>query len=175
MTTLSPHVAAEAMSSTVDLHLQPRRAVDGEVSSRFHKVGFASSALPELDQSEPPFPALPLMHRIWSSATVFGQLAVVLGVMIQLSPSILVAPGVFGVYLVVLSIALMALTLSRSFSAASAFLNLTTVLAGIVLLAFPFDPILTMAFDVGIWLTVLGSIEVIAGFGAQPRRLDPIS
>jgi uncharacterized membrane protein HdeD (DUF308 family) len=41
------------------------------------------------------------------------------------------------------------------------------VIAGFVMLAYPFDSIETLAIVVGTWLTVLGATEVIAGLGMR--------
>jgi uncharacterized membrane protein HdeD (DUF308 family) len=48
-------------------------------------------------------PVSHLIHRIWSSAFVLGLLTAILGLVILVwpGPSIVVASGVFGVYLVV--------------------------------------------------------------------------
>lgn len=42
-----------------------------------------------------------------------------------------------------------------------------SLLAGLVVLAYPFDSIVTLALVVGIWLIVLGALEVISGFGMR--------
>ncbi len=47
------------------------------------------------------------------------------------------------------------------------FFGIVSVLAGFVVLAYPFDSIFTLAFVAGIWLVVLGVIEVISGFGMR--------
>ena len=41
------------------------------------------------------------------------------------------------------------------------------ILAGIVVLAWPFDSIVTLALVVGIWLIILGVMEIVAGFGMR--------
>lgn len=43
------------------------------------------------------------------------------------------------------------------------FFGLITVLAGIVTLAYPFDSLVTLTLVVGVWLIVLGVLEIIAG------------
>lgn len=43
------------------------------------------------------------------------------------------------------------------------FFGLITILAGIVMLAFPFDSLVTLTLVVGIWLIVIGVFEIIAG------------
>jgi uncharacterized membrane protein HdeD (DUF308 family) len=47
------------------------------------------------------------------------------------------------------------------------FFGIVSVLAGFIVLAYPFDSIVTLAFVAGIWLVVLGVIEVISGFGMR--------
>ena len=41
------------------------------------------------------------------------------------------------------------------------------VIAGFVMLAYPFDSIETLALVVGAWLTVLGATEVVSGLGIR--------
>jgi len=176
-------------------------------------------------------PVSHLMHRIWSSAVVSGLLAAILGVVILVwpGPSIVVASGVFGAYLVVSGVALVAVALSLPASTASRLLNfvsgvasvilgilafrhfgegyailllaiwigvgfiirgvsalattiaekqlpgrgwaiffgVVSVIAGVVVLAFPFDSIVILALVAGIWLIVLGVTEVISGLGMR--------
>jgi uncharacterized membrane protein HdeD (DUF308 family) len=38
---------------------------------------------------------------------------------------------------------------------------------GVVVLAYPFDSVVTLTLVVGVWLIVLGMIEVISGFGMR--------
>ena len=47
------------------------------------------------------------------------------------------------------------------------FFGSVSVLAGFVVLAYPFDSIVTLALVVGIWLVVLGVTEIISGFGMR--------
>ena len=47
------------------------------------------------------------------------------------------------------------------------FFGIVSVLAGFVVLAYPFDSIVTLALVVGIWLIVLGAVEIISGFGMR--------
>ncbi len=47
------------------------------------------------------------------------------------------------------------------------FFGITCVIAGFVMLAYPFDSIETLALVVGAWLTILGTVEVISGFGMR--------
>ena len=181
--------------------------------------------------SQTDHPVSHLMHRIWSSAVVSGLLAAILGVVILVwaGPSIVVASGVFGAYLVVSGVALVAVALSLPASTASRLLNfvsgvasvilgilafrhfgegyailllaiwigvgfiirgvsalattiaekqlpgrgwaiffgVVSVIAGVVVLAFPFDSIVILALVAGIWLIVLGVTEVISGLGMR--------
>src|SRR6188472_468461 len=47
------------------------------------------------------------------------------------------------------------------------FYGVISIIAGVVVLAYPFDSIVTLALVVGIWLIVLGVVEVISGFGMR--------
>jgi uncharacterized membrane protein HdeD (DUF308 family) len=47
------------------------------------------------------------------------------------------------------------------------FFGIVSVLAGFVVLAYPFDSIVTLALVAGIWLVVLGVAEIISGFGMR--------
>jgi uncharacterized membrane protein HdeD (DUF308 family) len=47
------------------------------------------------------------------------------------------------------------------------FFAIVSLLAGFVVLAYPFDSIVTLAFVVGIWLIVLGVVEIISGLGMR--------
>ena len=47
------------------------------------------------------------------------------------------------------------------------FFGLITIIAGFVMLAYPFDSIETLALVVGAWLVILGATEVISGFGMR--------
>jgi uncharacterized membrane protein HdeD (DUF308 family) len=47
------------------------------------------------------------------------------------------------------------------------FFGIVSVLAGFVVLVYPFDSIITLALVAGIWLVVLGVVEVISGFGMR--------
>ena len=42
-----------------------------------------------------------------------------------------------------------------------------SIIGGYVVLAYPFDSIETLAFMIGAWLTILGAMEVISGFGMR--------
>src|ERR1700759_5235518 len=81
-------------------------------------------------------PAAQLVQGIWSSAVVSGLLAVVLGVVILLwpGPSILVTSGVFGAYLVLSGVALVALAFSLPVStSAGRLLNFISGVASVIL------------------------------------------
>jgi uncharacterized membrane protein HdeD (DUF308 family) len=47
------------------------------------------------------------------------------------------------------------------------FFGIVSVLAGFMVLAYPFDSIVTLALVAGIWLVVLGVVEVISGIGMR--------
>ncbi|MBV9514153.1 MAG: DUF308 domain-containing protein, partial [Mycobacteriaceae bacterium] len=47
------------------------------------------------------------------------------------------------------------------------FFGTVSVIAGVVLVAFPFDSIVTLALVAGIWLVVLGVIEVVSGLSVR--------
>lgn len=45
--------------------------------------------------------------------------------------------------------------------------GIISIIAGIVVLAYPFDSIVTLALVAGIWLIVLGVFEIISAFGIR--------
>jgi uncharacterized membrane protein HdeD (DUF308 family) len=47
------------------------------------------------------------------------------------------------------------------------FFGVISIIAGVVVLAYPFDSIVTLALVVGIWLIILGVIEIFSGFGMR--------
>jgi uncharacterized membrane protein HdeD (DUF308 family) len=47
------------------------------------------------------------------------------------------------------------------------FFGIISVIAGLVMFAYPFDSIATLALVVGLWLVVLGAMEVVSGFGMR--------
>jgi uncharacterized membrane protein HdeD (DUF308 family) len=47
------------------------------------------------------------------------------------------------------------------------FFGIVSIIAGIVVVAYPFDSIVTLTLVVGVWLIVLGLMEVIAGIGMR--------
>ena len=49
----------------------------------------------------------------------------------------------------------------------SIFFGIISTLAGVVVLVYPFDSIVTLALVVGIWLIILGVMEVISAFGMR--------
>ena len=59
----------------------------------------------------------------------------------------------------------------------SIFFGVISVLAGVVVLAYPFDSIVTLALVVGIWLIILGVMEVISAFGMRSdvKKIDNIA
>jgi uncharacterized membrane protein HdeD (DUF308 family) len=49
----------------------------------------------------------------------------------------------------------------------SIFIGVISLLAGIVVMASPFESIITLALVVGIWLVVIGVFEVVSAFGIR--------
>ena len=47
------------------------------------------------------------------------------------------------------------------------FFGVISLIAGIVVLAYPFDSIVILALVVGIWLIILGVMEILSGFGMR--------
>jgi uncharacterized membrane protein HdeD (DUF308 family) len=47
------------------------------------------------------------------------------------------------------------------------FFGIINIIAGIVVLAYPFDSIVTLALVAGIWLIVLGVFEIVSAFGIR--------
>jgi uncharacterized membrane protein HdeD (DUF308 family) len=47
------------------------------------------------------------------------------------------------------------------------FFGIVSAIAGVVVLAYPFDSVVTLTLVVGVWLIVLGVIEVISGFAMR--------
>ena len=80
-------------------------------------------------------PESQFVHRIWSSTMVSGLLAAILGAVILLwpGPSIVAASAVFGVYLVVSGVALIALALRLPSSTANKVLNFISGVASVIL------------------------------------------
>ena len=178
-----------------------------------------------------PHPVAELARQLCILAILFGLLTAILGVamLVWPGPSILVAAGLFGVYLVVSGVAMVVLAFSLPISAGSRFMNIISgvlsvilgilafrhfgqgyavlllaiwigigfifrgvtavafqfgdrgipgrgwaiffgvisIIAGVVVLAYPFDSIVTLALVVGVWLVILGVVEMISGFGMR--------
>jgi uncharacterized membrane protein HdeD (DUF308 family) len=104
---------------------QPRRICTAPVSTRKK----------EQTMSQTSGAVSHLMHRIWSSAMVSGVLAAILGVVILVwpGPSIVVASGVFGAYLVVSGVALAVVAFSLPTSTAGRVLNFVSGVASVIL------------------------------------------
>ena len=49
----------------------------------------------------------------------------------------------------------------------SIFVGILSLLAGIVVIASPFDSIVTLALVVGIWFVVIGVFEIVSSFGIR--------
>jgi uncharacterized membrane protein HdeD (DUF308 family) len=47
------------------------------------------------------------------------------------------------------------------------FIGLISLIAGVVVMASPFESILTLAIVVGVWLIVIGALEVVSAFGIR--------
>jgi uncharacterized membrane protein HdeD (DUF308 family) len=47
------------------------------------------------------------------------------------------------------------------------FIGLISLIAGVVVMASPFESILTLAIVVGVWLIVIGVFEVVSAFGIR--------
>ena len=47
------------------------------------------------------------------------------------------------------------------------FFGIITIIAGIVMLAYPFDSIVTLALVAGSWLIIIGVIEIVSAFGIR--------
>ena len=102
---------------------------------------------------------------------IIGVLAVIVGFALLRSPfqSAEVLIFVLGVFWLVQGI----MTFVAAFSVKQGrnwgiFIGILGVLAGIVILAYPIDSALTLAFIGGIWLVILGIMQIVAGF--QLRR-----
>ena len=56
------------------------------------------------------------------------------------------------------------------------FFGVICLIAGIVVLAYPFDSIVTLALVAGIWLIIVGIMEIISGFGMRRtgKRIDEV-
>ncbi|OBG27236.1 hypothetical protein A5764_00695 [Mycobacterium sp. 852002-51057_SCH5723018] len=54
----------------------------------------------------------------------------------------------------------------------SIFVGVISLLAGIVVLASPFDSIVTLAIVVGVWFVVIGVFEIVSSFGIRKASKD---
>ena len=102
--------------------------------SRSENAGVSKTEM-ENEVSQTDSPAKSFVHRIWSSAVLSGLLAVILGAVILAwpGPSIVVTSGVFGGYLVVSGIAMVALGFSLPAPAVSRFLSFISGVASVIL------------------------------------------
>ncbi|MCW2664562.1 MAG: hypothetical protein JWP83_5714 [Mycobacterium sp.] len=57
------------------------------------------------------------------------------------------------------------------------FFGTISILAGLVVLAYPSDSIETLALVVGAWLTILGAVEVVSGFAMRSdvKKLEKVT
>jgi uncharacterized membrane protein HdeD (DUF308 family) len=146
-----------------------------------------------------------ILGWIWSSALALGLLTAILGVVILVwpGPSIEVASGVFGVYLVTSGVALTVLAFSFPTSTAGRVLNFVSGLASILLGVLAFRHFgegyatLLLAIWVGVgfvfrgvsalataitdkqlpgtgWATIFGTVSVIAGVVVSAFPFDSI-
>jgi uncharacterized membrane protein HdeD (DUF308 family) len=106
---------------------------------------------------------------------IIGVLAVIVGFALLRSPfqSVEVLIFVLGVFWLVQGI----MTFVAAFSVKQGrnwgiFIGILGILAGIVILAYPIDSALTLAFIGGIWLVILGIMQILAGF--QLRRAHKV-
>ena len=106
---------------------------------------------------------------------IIGVLAVIVGFALLRTPfqSVEVLIFVLGVFWLVQGI----MTFVAAFSVKQGrnwgiFVGILGVLAGIVILAYPIDSALTLAFIGGIWLVILGIMQIVAGF--QLRRAHQV-
>jgi uncharacterized membrane protein HdeD (DUF308 family) len=106
---------------------------------------------------------------------IIGVLAVIVGFALLRTPfqSVEVLIFVLGVFWLVQGI----MTFVAAFSVKQGrnwgiFIGILGVLAGIVILAYPIDSALTLAFIGGIWLVILGIMQIVAGF--QLRRAHQV-
>jgi uncharacterized membrane protein HdeD (DUF308 family) len=55
--------------------------------------------------------------------------------------------------------------------------GLLSIIAGFVVLAYPFDSIVTLALVVGVWLMILGIMETVSGFGMRSdvKKLEKVT
>lgn len=56
------------------------------------------------------------------------------------------------------------------------FFGIISIIAGIVVLAYPFDSIVTLALVTGIWLIIIGVMEIVSGFGMRSdiKKLEKV-
>ena len=118
-------------------------------------------------------PVSDFAHRLWMSAVVFGLLAVLLGVVVLAwpGPSILVAAGLFGVYLVVSGVAMVVVAFSLPISAGSRFLSFISGVLSVILGILAFRhfgqgyAVLLLAIWIGIGFIFRGVTALAFGFG----------
>src|SRR6476660_727175 len=56
------------------------------------------------------------------------------------------------------------------------FFGVITILAGIIVLAYPFDSLVTLTLVIGIWLIIIGVMEIISSFGirSDEKKLNEV-
>jgi uncharacterized membrane protein HdeD (DUF308 family) len=57
------------------------------------------------------------------------------------------------------------------------FFGVISIIAGLVVLAYPFDSIVTLALVTGIWLIIVGVMEIVSGFGmrSDAKKLEKVT
>ena len=56
------------------------------------------------------------------------------------------------------------------------FFGIITILAGIIVLGYPFDSLVTLTLVIGIWLIIIGVMEIISSFGirSDEKKLNEV-
>src|SRR6478735_2933568 len=108
-------------------------------------------------------------QRLWKWKLVAGLLTIVMGAIVLAwpGPTILVASTLFGVYLLLSGLAELfgACALpGRGWYIAA---GIISVLAGLVVLVWPFDSIAVLTLAAGIWLVIIGITQIIQAFQAR--------
>ena len=128
----------------------------------------------------------PLAGHLWKSVLLTGILSVILGAMVLKWPdeTIVLAAIFFGAYLLVTGISQVfhAFTLHISgggrallfISGAASlvlavlcFKRVVTLIAGIIVMSYPISSLATLTLVVGIWLIILGVMEIVVSFGIR--------
>ena len=56
------------------------------------------------------------------------------------------------------------------------FFGIITILAGIIVLGYPFDSLVTLTLVIGMWLIIIGVMEIISSFGirSDEKKLNEV-